>query len=290
MATELNPTTTEPAPSTTADTSAAADRDLKNAHRTMWSLGDFPAVARDVIPALGPRLVDVTAVTAGETVLDIGAGSGNAAIPAARRGAHVVASDLAPALLDVGRRDAERDGVALTWQEADAEALPFADAAFDVVLSCVGIMFAPHHQRAADELLRVCRPGGRIGLLAWTPAGFIGQMFAAMKPFNPPPPEGASPPPLWGDEAHVRELLGDAVEDVQVRTESLPVGCFDRPEAFRRYFGTTYGPTVAAYRRLAADPDRTAGLDAALDDVAARFMGDAGAMEWEYLLVTARRR
>ncbi|GGC95312.1 hypothetical protein GCM10011512_22950 [Tersicoccus solisilvae] len=286
MATDITP-----APSTTAAPSAVeADRALKNAHRTMWSLGDFPAVARDVIPALGPRLVEATAVAAGETVLDIGAGSGNAAIPAARRGARVVASDLAPALLEAGRRDAERDGVALTWREADAEALPFEDAAFDVVLSCVGIMFAPHHQQAADELLRVCRPGGRIGLISWTPAGFIGQMFAAMKPFNPPPPEGASPPPLWGDEAHVRELLGDAVDDVQVCTESLPVTSFDRPEAFRRYFGSTYGPTVAAYRRLADDPDRTAELDAALDDVAARHMDGTGAMEWEYLLVTARQR
>lgn len=284
MATEVTPS-----PSTAPDASAV-DRQLKNAHRTMWSLGDFPAVARDVIPALGPRLVDATAVEAGETVLDIGAGSGNAAISAARRGARVVASDLAPALLDAGRRDAEREGVELTWQEADAEALPFADAAFDVVLSCVGIMFAPHHQRAADEMLRVCRPGGRLGVLSWTPAGFIGQMFAAMKPFNPPPPEGVSPPPLWGDEAHVRELLGDRVNDVQVRTESLPVTAFTRPEDFRRYFATTYGPTVAAYRRLADDPDRTAALDAALDDVAARHMAADGAMAWEYLLVTARRR
>lgn len=131
-------------------------------------------------------------------------------------------------------------------------------------------------------MLRVCRPGGRLGVLSWTPAGFIGQLFAAMKPFTPPP--------RWGDESHVRRLLGEAVENVKVRTESLPVTSFDRPEDVRRYFATTYGPTVAAYRRLADDPVRTAELDASLDDVAARHMAEDGAMAWEYLLVTARRR
>ena len=112
----------------------------------------------------------------------------------------------------------------MTWEEGDAEALPYPDAAFDVVLSCVGVMFAPHHQQAADELVRVCRPGGRIGLISWTPEGFVGEMFRTMKPYAPPPPPGAQPPPLWGDEDHVRALLGDRVSDVVARRRTVTVG------------------------------------------------------------------
>ncbi len=135
-------------------------------------------------------------------------------------------------------------------------------------------MFAPHHQEAADELVRVVRPGGRIGLLSWTPAGFIGQMFATMKPYAPPPPPGAQPPPLWGDEAHVRALLGDRVTDVVAETRSLRVALFADGAAFRDFFKRTYGPTIAVYRSLADDPDRTAELDAAL-----AALGDAALAE-----------
>jgi hypothetical protein len=151
-------------------------------------------------------------------------------------------------------------------------------------------MFAPHHQAAADELVRVCRPGGTIGLVAWTPAGFIGQMFATMKPYAPPPPPGAQPPPLWGDEDHVRALLGDRVEDVTVRTQAVAVTHFDTPEAFRDYFKANYGPTIAVYRAIGEDPERVAALDRDLADLARRF--DRGAsstvLDWEYLLLTAR--
>ena len=132
------------------------------------------------------------------------AGSGNAAIPAARTGASVVACDLTPELLEAGQREAARLGVRLRWQPGDAEDLPFAGDEFDTVLSCLGVMFAPHHQASADELIRVCRPGGTIGLLNWTPEGFIGQLFATMRPYAPPLPPGAQPPPLWGREEHVR--------------------------------------------------------------------------------------
>ena len=137
----------------------------------MWALGDYPAVAIDVIPELGPELVAACRVRAGDRVLDVAAGTGNAAVPAALTGARVTASDLTPELFAAGRKFAARHGVTVQWEEGDAEALPYADGAFDVVLSCVGVMFAPHHQRAADELVRVCRPGGTIGLLSWTPDG-----------------------------------------------------------------------------------------------------------------------
>lgn len=269
-----------------------ADRELKARHRNMWALGNYPAVASDVIAELGPTLVGATQLGARDRVLDVAAGTGNVAIPAARTGALVVATDLTPELLDVGRRDAAELGVELVWEVADAEALPYADGGFDAVLSCVGVMFAPRHQTAADELVRVCRPGGTIGLIAWTPSGFIGQMFAATKPYAPTPPPGAQPPPLWGDEGHVRELLGHRVEQVRAERRSLRVDAFATPEAFRDFFKASYGPTIAAYRALAAEPDRATALDEALVDLARRFDTGSGetVMEWEYLLLTARRR
>ena len=265
------------------------DATLKAKHAAMWAMGDYPAVATEVIASLGPVLVEATGLAAGDRVLDVAAGSGNAAIPAARAGADVVASDLTPDLLETGRQEADAEGVALRWEVADAEALPYADGEFDAVISCVGVMFAPHHQQAADELVRVVRPGGRIGLLSWTPAGFIGRMFATMKPYAPAPPPGAQPPPLWGDEAHVRELLGDRVTDVVAETRSLIVELFRDGAAFRDFFKRTYGPTIAVYRSLADDPVRAAELDAALAALGDDALHD-GAMEWDYLLLTGRRR
>ncbi|MFF5966975.1 class I SAM-dependent methyltransferase [Streptomyces collinus] len=270
-----------------------ADRALKTKHRAMWAQGDYPSLAAEVIPELGAILVEACGVRSGLRVLDVGAGSGNAAIPAALTGADVVASDLTPELFEAGRRVAEKQGAHLTWQEADAEALPFGDAEFDTVLSCVGVMFAPHHQQAADELVRVCRPGGTIGLLSWTPQGFIGRMFAAMKPYAPPPPPGAQPPPLWGDEDHVRSLLGDRVTDVSAERRTVRVDRFETPEMFRDYFKERYGPTISVYKNIASEPERAAALDAALADLARD--GDLGTgsdgtvLEWEYLLFTARR-
>jgi SAM-dependent methyltransferase len=261
--------------------------DIKTKHRAMWALGDYASVAADVIPALGPILVEACGIGPGDRVLDVAAGSGNAAIPAAGAGAEVVASDLTPELLEAGQRDAEALGLALTWREADAEALPFADDEFDKVISCVGVMFAPFHQASADELVRVCRPGGTIGLINWTPGGFIGQMFATMKPYAPPPPAGAQPPPLWGSEEHVRSLLGDRVTDVVARTEMLTVDCFDSPESFRDFFKACYGPTIAVYRAIADDPSKIESLDAELADLARRHDTGDGAMKWEYLLFTA---
>jgi SAM-dependent methyltransferase len=267
------------------------DRALKARHRAMWALGDYPAVAIDVIPELGPELVAASGVRAGDRVLDVAAGTGNAAVPAALTGAHVVASDLTPELFVAGREFATRHGVQLEWEEGDAEALPYEDGAFDAVLSCVGVMFAPHHQRAADELVRVWRPGGRIGLLSWTPEGFVGDLFRTMKPYAPAPPPGAQPPPLWGDENHVRALLGDRVTDVVARRQTLTTDRFATPQAWRDYWKTVYGPTIAVYRSIADDPERVAALDRDLTALAARYDRGTGAtvMDWEYLILTARK-
>jgi ubiquinone/menaquinone biosynthesis C-methylase UbiE len=269
-----------------------ADRALKTKHRAIWASGSYETIVNDFVSPLGPILVQAAGVKPSDRVLDVAAGTGSASIPAAEIGARVVASDLTPELLEIGRRDAEARGINLDWRTADAEALPFGDDEFDVVLSAIGVMFAPHHQAAADELIRVCRPGGTIAVLSWTPEGFIGQLFAAMKPYAPPPPPGAQPPPLWGDEQHVRELFGDRVTDVQVRRQTLEVTRCDVPEDFRESFKTNYGPTIATYRNIADDAERVAALDRALADVARRFDRGEGrtVLDWEYLLVTARKR
>ena len=269
-----------------------ADRALKAKHRAMWALGDYPAVARDIVGDLGPILVQASGVGPGERVLDVAAGSGNASIPAAAAGASVIASDLTPELFETGRNAAAEAGVEIDWQQADAEALPYPDASFDTVLSCLGVMFAPHHQAGADELVRVLRPGGTLGLLSWTPEGFIGQMFATMKPYAPAPPPGAQPPPLWGSEEHVRALLGDRVTEVSASRASLVVDEFATPAAFRDYFKANYGPTIAVYRAIADDPQKVAALDRELEELGRRFdRGTSGSsvLDWEYLLLTCER-
>lgn len=270
-----------------------ADRELKRKHRAMWASGDYPALADEMLLELGAVLVEACGIRSRQRVLDVAAGTGNAAIPAAMMGAKVVASDLTPELFEAGRKEAANRGVSLEWQEGDAEALPFGDAEFDAVMSCIGVMFAPHHQAAADELLRVCKPGGSVGLLSWTPEGFVGQMLAALKPFAPPPPPGAQPAPLWGSEEHVRELLGDRITDVHTRKQNLAVRSFHQPADFVRYFKSHYGPIIAVYKFLGEDQEKVKALDKALTDLADSF-GDAHGdspfqMEWEYLLFTARK-
>jgi ubiquinone/menaquinone biosynthesis C-methylase UbiE len=266
-----------------------ADRALKGRHRAMWALGDYPTLAAEVIPALGPVLVEACGVAPGQRVLDVAAGSGNAAICAALAGAEVVASDLTPELLEEGQRVAEKHGAQVQWRQADAEALPFATGEFDVVLSCVGVMFAPHHQASADELIRVSRPGGLVGLINWTPEGFIGQMFAVMKPYAAPPPPGAQPPPLWGNDDHVRGLFGDRITDITAHRQMLHVDRFATAEAFRDYFKTYYGPTIATYRNIADRPEAVEALDRELVELGRRHDLGAGAMDWEYLLFTGRK-
>ena len=268
------------------------DHELKAKHRALWASGDYPAVAAELIPALGIELVRASGVKQGDHVLDVAAGSGNAAIPAAEAGAIVTASDLTPELFDAGRAIAAHRGVELEWAEADAEALPFADNSFDVVMSCVGVMFAPHHQAAADELVRVTRRGGTIALLSWTPEGFIGNLFKTMKPYAPPPPPGASPAPLWGSEDHVRELFADRVSDLTMWRQTVLLDHCTEPTQFREYWKSNYGPTIAAYKFNADAPDRIEALDRDfLEFLTSWNRGDEQRAVWEaeYLLVTATK-
>ncbi|HEY6762833.1 MAG TPA: class I SAM-dependent methyltransferase [Baekduia sp.] len=269
-----------------------ADAELKARHRAMWASGDYPAMVESFLLPLGPRLVEAVGIGAGQRVLDVAAGTGNAAIPAAQRGADVVASDLTPELLDVGRAAADAAGVELEWRAADAEHLPFDDASFDVVISAIGAMFAPHHEQTAAELARVCRPGGTIGLLSWTPEGTIGSLFRTIGPFNPPPPAGVQPPPLWGSEDHVRELFGDTVVWTSMTRGTLEVTAFPEPGAFAAHFIASYGPAITARGNAAAN-GREEEFDAALAGVfhdadRSRGAGDAR-YELEYLVSVGTR-
>jgi SAM-dependent methyltransferase len=271
-------------PSTAVDHSQVAAK-----HRAMWASGDYAKLVAELVSPLGPLLVQATGTGPGDRVLDVAAGTGNLSIPAAQTGASVIASDLCPELMEQGRKVAAERGVDLEWREANAHELPFGDDEFDVVMSCIGVMFAPFHQLAAGELVRVCKPGGRIGLISWTPEGHLGQLWAAMKPYAPAPPPGAQPPPLWGQEDHVRALLGDRVTEVVTERRMLTVDLFADGAAFRDYFKALYGPTIAVYRNIEDDPDRVAALDADIARVGDAVVSDSSTMEWEYLLLTARK-
>ena len=257
----------------------------------MWASGDYPSMVETFLLPLGPRLVEACAIAPGIDVLDVAAGTGNASIPAAQRGANVTASDLTPELFEAGRRRAAAEGVELDWVEADAEHLPFADGSFDVVMSSIGAMFAPHHQAVADELVRVCRPQGTIGLLSWTPDGMIGALFKTMGPFAPPPPPGAQPPPLWGSEEHLGELFGDRLRLATSERQVLEVTAFDRALDYGEHFKARYGPTIAA-RANAQKEGREAEFDEALDrfcDDWNRGTPDRARFEMEYLLAVGTR-
>jgi SAM-dependent methyltransferase len=265
--------------------------ELKAKHRTMWASGDYPRMVDTFLLPLGPRLIEACGIEPGSRVLDVGSGTGNAAIPAAQRGARVTASDLTPELLDAGRNRPEAAGLDIDWVPADAEDLPFDDASFDVVMSSIGVMFAPHHQAAADELARVCRPGGTIGLLSWTPDGMLGALFATMKPFMPPPPPGASPPPLWGSEDHLRALFGEGIDLHTLSRSALEITAFEQARGYGEHFKAHYGPTIAA-RANAARNGQEAEFDAALDrfcDEWDRGEGGPARFEMEYLLAVGTR-
>ncbi len=270
---------------------ATPDTELKAKHRAMWASGDYPGMVDTFLLPLGPRLVEACGIGPDMTVLDVAAGTGNASIPAAKAGAEVTASDLTPELFDAGRRRAEAEGVTLDWVEADAENLPFDDESFDVVMSSIGAMFAPQHQRVADECVRVCRPGGTLGLLSWTPEGMIGALFRTMGPFAPPPPPGAQPPPLWGSEKHLNELVGNRVDWRRQERGVLEVTAFERPRDYGEHFKAYYGPTIAT-RKNAERNGQAAEFDEALNqfcDEWNRGTADRARFEMEYLLAVGER-
>ena len=228
---------------------------VKARQQVMWASGDF-AVIGTTLQIVGELLCEAVDLGSCEWVLDVAAGNGNATLAAARRFASVTSTDYVPALLERGRRRAEAEGFDVTFEVADAEALPFPDEHFDVVLSTFGVMFAPDHEQAAGEMMRVCRPGGRIGLACWTPAGFLGQLFRVVAGYVPPIP-GVRSPLLWGTEAHIRSLFPDAVK-VEHATRYFAFR-YRTPEHWVDMFRTYYGPVHKAFAAL--DTDRQAALE-----------------------------
>lgn len=258
--------------------------------RAIWSQGDYHRFATQLVWELGALLVRRVAVARGERVLDVAAGTGNTAIRAAEVGANVTALDITPEHFVAGRREAASRGVQLEWVEGDAEALPFEDAQFDVVTSSVGAIFAPHHQQVADEMLRVCKPGGRIGMLNFTAEGLAGAFFELFGPYAPAPPADALPPVLWGDEAHVCQLFGDRLVSLELE-RGVYTERADSPRAYRDFFLETFGPAVAIHRSL--EPELAAKFAQDFLDFALRSdRGSSGASEYhyEYLLVLGRKR
>ncbi|OBK43929.1 class I SAM-dependent methyltransferase [Mycobacterium sp. 1081908.1] len=262
---------------------------LAATHRAMWALGDYALMAEEVMAPLGPVLVAAAGIGPGARVLDVAAGSGNISLPAAAAGADVVSTDLTPELLRRSQARAAARGLTLDHREANAHALPFGDGEFDAVISAIGVQFAPDHRRAADELVRVCRPGGTIGVISWTPEGFFGRMLATIRPYRPSLSPAVPPAALWGREGYVTGLLGDRVGRVSLLRRNLRVHRFDGPEAVHAYFKHHYGPTIEAYANIGHNRVLAAELDAQLVELAGRYLAD-GAMRWEYLLVTAERR
>ena len=231
------------------DTTTALNPAIKAKQRAMWASGDF-AVIGTTLQIVGEVLCESIDLRSTERVLDVAAGNGNATLAAARRFARVTSTDYVPALLERGRRRADAEALDVVFETADAEALPYPDASFDVVLSTFGVMFAPDHQRSAGELLRVTRPGGRIGLASWTPSGFLGDLFRTVAK-HVPPPAGVASPLLWGTAEHIRELFPNATT-IQHATRSFAFR-YQSPEHFLDVFRRFYGPVLKAFAALDAN-------------------------------------
>jgi SAM-dependent methyltransferase len=238
---------------------------IKERQQAAWASGDYSAVGTRLL-LTAELLCEAVDLRAGERVLDVACGNGNAALAAARRFCQVTGVDYVPALLDRARQRAAAEGLEATFQEADAEDLPFPDASFDVVLSTCGAMFAPDQERTAAELLRVCRPGGRIGMVNWVPDGYVAALFRAIGRHLPPPP-GLRPPVQWGDEQRLRELFGPEVTISAPRRTFL--WRFPSAEHQAEFFAAFYGPTNRALATLGAD--RAADLKADMVEVARSF-------------------
>ena len=223
---------------------------IKAKQQATWASGDFGIIGT-TLQIVGETLCEAVDLRSGSKVLDVAAGNGNCSLAAARRWCDVTSTDYVPALLEDGRRRAEGERLPITFQVADAEALPFEDGSFDVVLSSFGVMFAPNHEKSASELLRVCRSGGRIGLANWTPRGFIGQLFTVIGR-HLPPPAGVTPPPKWGTEAHLEHLFGAGAADIHVTPRDFAFR-YKSPEHWIEVFRTWYGPVHKAFGALAPE-------------------------------------
>lgn len=277
----------EPAgPSTTSTPSALEE--LKARQQQIWSSGDYGRVAWITVP-LARELVEAVELRPGARVLDVATGTGHVALEAARNFCEVTGIDYVPRSVEIARRRAAAEQLDVDLRVADAEALPFADGSFDVVLSAIGVMFTPDQERAAAELVRVCRPGGRIGLASWTPTGFVGRLLRTVGAHVPPPPDSA-PPTRWGTEEGVAELLGDRVHALASYTAAVTER-FVSAEDFADFFLTHYGPTYAAAARL-DDTGRTALRDdmIQLAQETGRAVDGTFVSDWDYLVVTAEKR
>jgi SAM-dependent methyltransferase len=264
--------------------------DLKRAHRATWAAGDYAAVSDAITDVVVPQhLLDRIGVEREHELLDVATGTGNLALRAALAGANATGVDLTPELLETARRRANELDVAILWVEGDAEALPFADASFDRVVSAFGVQFAPRHGLAARELLRVCRPGGAIGLASWTPEGQVGDLFKILGRYLPPPPAYASPPALWGSEHHVRALLGGAGVELELERATTPIE-FGSAEDYVSFMETHYGPMLKARERLTAEGRWEDCRVDLLENVERRNDAHGGGlvMTGEYLLAIAR--
>ena len=261
---------------------------LKAKQQAAWSSGDY-AVVGTTLQIVGEQLCEALDLRADQTVLDVAAGNGNVTLAAARRWCEVTSTDYVGSLLERGRRRAEAEGLAITFKEADAEALPFADNSFDAVVSTFGVMFTPNQSKAAAELMRVCRSGGKIGLANWTPDGFIGRMFKTLGKYLPPP-AGAKSPALWGTRAALDEMFGARAASIQIVPRNF-VFRYRSPEHFIDLFKTYYGPMLKAFAAL--DADKQKGLHADLVALIADLNeADDGAMvvPGEYLEVVINKR
>jgi SAM-dependent methyltransferase len=260
---------------------------VKSRQQATWSSGDY-AVIGTTLSLTGELLCEAVELRPDQRVLDVAAGNGNATLAAARRWANVTSTDYVAALLERGRARAAAEGLPVTFQEADAEDLPFADSSFDVVLSIFGVMFTPRQEQAAQELLRVCRPGGKIGLASWTPEGFIGHVFRTIGKYIPPP-AGVKPPALWGTEQRLNELFDGGISELKIKKRFF-VFRYRSAEHFLEVFRTYYGPVLKAFAAL--DEAGQAGLAHDLTEVLQRFnQGGAEtlAVPSEYLEVVATR-
>jgi len=262
------PSTSTPSPRQPPDAAAAAPdyAAIKQRQQATWASGDF-AIIGVTLQIVGESLAEAADIRAGERVIDIAAGNGNATLAAARRFARVTSTDYVPALLDKGRARAAAEGLSIEFREADAEALPFYDGSFDVALSTFGVMFAPDHVRCAGEMMRVVRGGGRIGLASWTPEGFIGHMFKTVGRFVPPP-AGVKSPALWGSEEHLRQLFGAEAASIRAQPRIFNFR-YASPAHMIQVFRDYYGPVHKAFAAL--DQDGQQALEQELASLFERF-------------------